>query len=45
MLLVKCAVLCNDEKIELLQDDIIKIFGDTTEIALSNLCKESWHCK
>ena len=27
MLLVKCAVLCNDAKIELVQDDIIKMFG------------------
>ena len=40
MLLVKCAVLCNDAKIELLQDDIIKMFGDTTEIALLIFAKK-----
>jgi P-type Ca2+ transporter type 2C len=40
MLLVKCAVLCNDAKIELLQDDTIKMFGDTTEIALLIFAKK-----
>ncbi|HZL23246.1 MAG TPA: cation-transporting P-type ATPase, partial [Nitrososphaeraceae archaeon] len=40
MLLVKCAVLCNDAKIELLQDDITKMFGDTTEIALLIFAKK-----
>ena len=40
MLLVKCAVLCNDAKIELLQDDIIEMFGDTTEIALLIFAKK-----
>ncbi|MGZ5550836.1 MAG: cation-translocating P-type ATPase [Nitrososphaeraceae archaeon] len=40
MLLVKCAVLCNDAKIDLLQDDTIKMFGDTTEIALLIFAKK-----
>ncbi|HSF50480.1 MAG TPA: HAD-IC family P-type ATPase, partial [Nitrososphaeraceae archaeon] len=40
MLLVKCTVLCNDAKIELLQDDIIKMFGDPTEIALLIFAKK-----
>jgi Ca2+-transporting ATPase len=40
MLLVKCAVLCNDAKIELHQDEIIKMFGDTTEIALLIFAKK-----
>ena len=40
MLLVKCAVLCNDAKIELHQDNIIKLFGDPTEIALLIFAKK-----
>jgi Ca2+-transporting ATPase len=40
MLLVKCAVLCNDAKIDLIQDDTIKMFGDTTEIALLIFAKK-----
>jgi Ca2+-transporting ATPase len=40
MLLVKCAVLCNDAKIELHQDDVIKMFGDPTEIALLIFAKK-----
>lgn len=41
MLLVKCAVLCNDAKIELHQDDVIKMFGDPTEIALLIFAKKA----
>jgi Ca2+-transporting ATPase len=33
LLFVRCAVLCNDAKIELHQDNIIKMIGDPTEIA------------
>ncbi|MGE5706661.1 MAG: cation-translocating P-type ATPase, partial [Nitrososphaerales archaeon] len=41
ILLVKCAVLCNDAKIELHQDNIIKMFGDPTEIALLIFAKKA----
>ena len=45
MLLVKCAVLCNDAKIELHQDNIIKLFGDPTEIALLIFAKKAGSVK
>jgi P-type Ca2+ transporter type 2C len=40
LLFVRCAVLCNDAKIELQQDNIIKMSGDPTEVALLILAKK-----
>ena len=40
LLFVRCAVLCNDAKIELHQDNIIKMIGDPTEIALLIFAKK-----
>lgn len=39
-LLAKCAVLCNDAKIEIQQDEVTKLFGDPTEIALLVFAKK-----
>jgi Ca2+-transporting ATPase len=40
LLFVRCAVLCNDAKIELQQDNIIKMSEDPTEVALLILAKK-----
>ncbi|MFY9566445.1 MAG: cation-translocating P-type ATPase [Nitrososphaeraceae archaeon] len=40
LLLVRCAISCNDARIELQKDSIIKMIGDPTEVALLIFAKK-----